>query len=136
MRVLRVLCRHECRGFVRKDDGAATVEAVIWLPLFVFLVAFATDVSMIFHAHSRVLRVTQDVNRAISVGRIESTDDAEDAVVAMLPNYDSVTASIDVSNGIITANVSVPVSSVVAIGMVSSLMGHTINVRTQQYLEQ
>ncbi|MFZ5710500.1 MAG: TadE/TadG family type IV pilus assembly protein [Pseudomonadota bacterium] len=113
-----------------------TVEAVLWLPFFVLMIAFATDVSLVFHANSRILRVAQDVNRAISVGRITSTADAQAAIVKMLPNYKNVSAKVDVTNGIITADVSVPVSSVVAIGTVSKIMSMNINVRSQQYAEQ
>jgi Flp pilus assembly protein TadG len=124
------------RRFARKEDGAATIEAVLWLPVFVLIMALAVDVTMIFHAHSRVLRVVQDVNRAVSVGRIEDTEDAEDKMVQMLPNYDYVEADVAYEDGIITSTVTVPVTSVVAVGIVNSLLGHDIIVQTVQYAEQ
>jgi Flp pilus assembly protein TadG len=124
------------RRFARKEDGAATIEAVLWLPVFVLIMALAVDVTMIFHAYSRVLRVVQDVNRAVSVGRIEDTEDAEDKMVQMLPNYDYVEADVAYEDGIITSTVTVPVTSVVAVGIVNSLLGHDIIVQTVQYAEQ
>ncbi|MFN0115498.1 MAG: TadE/TadG family type IV pilus assembly protein [Paracoccaceae bacterium] len=124
------------RRFRRDEDGAVSVEAVLWVPFFVMMVAFATDVSLVFHAQSRLLQVAQDVNRAISVGRITSTTTAASTIVASLPNYKNVTATVDVTNGIITADVNVPVKSVVAIGWVTKIMASKIYVRSQQYAEQ
>lgn len=119
----------------RKDEGSATVEAILWLPIFFLIIGLATDVTMIFHANSRALRVVEDVNRAISVGRITSLTEAQADIVKMLPNYAHVTAVVKVSNGVITSKVTIPVSSVVVIGAVKSLIGQSIYVTTSQYVE-
>ena len=136
MNVTRWFRRVRVDEFVKDQDGASTIEAVLWMPVFLVLVGASVDITMIFHAHSRVLRVVQDVNRAMSVGRITTEDTAETKMVQMLPGYSDVQAYVDVTDGIITSQVSVPVSSVIAIGMVTSLMDNNITVRTQQFLEQ
>lgn len=136
MSVFHLLRRVRVCEFAKKEDGAATIEAVLWLPVFIVLIGAAADITMVFHAHSRVLRVVQDVNRAMSVGRITDEVTAETKMVQMLPNYSGVNAYVDVKDGIITSQVSVPVSSVLAVGMVASLMDNSIIVRTQQFLEQ
>ncbi|MBC7141878.1 MAG: pilus assembly protein, partial [Rhodobacteraceae bacterium] len=81
MRCLRFLKGRFSR-FSRCDDGAATVEAVLWLPLYVMLIALLADVSMMFHGQSRLLRIAQDANRNMSIGRLVSTADTEDFVLA------------------------------------------------------
>jgi Flp pilus assembly pilin Flp len=136
MSVFHWLRRVRVEEFKKDEDGAATIEAVLWLPIFIVLIGAAVDITMIFHAHSRVLRVVQDVNRAMSVGRITDEATAQDTMVNMLPSYPDVSAFVNVSDGIITSQVSVPVSSVLAIGMVASLMDNDIIIRTQQFLEQ
>lgn len=129
-------CNMFFKRFRRKDDGAATVEAVIWLPLFIFLLALAVDVSMTFHAHSRVLRVVQDVNRAYSVGRIETVEEAEAMVAALLPDIAAnIVVDKSVTDGIIGTRVQVPVADIVVLGAVPDWADLAINVESYHYAE-
>lgn len=122
--------------FRRRDEGAATVEAVIWLPLFLFLLALAVDVSMTFHAHSRVLRVVQDVNRAYSVGRVETVEEAEALVAQLLPDLaPNLIIDSQVNGGIIGTRVQVPVRDVVILGAVPRWADLAIQVESYQYAE-
>ena len=136
MSLLRLLRVRRPRNFLREEDGAATIEAVLWLPVFFFIVGLGTDVTMIFHAHSRVLRVVQDVNRAVSVGRITTTTEAKQKMISMLPGYANVTSDMQIKDGIITSIVTVPTASVMPLGIAKSLVGLKIVVRTEQYAEQ
>lgn len=138
-RGLRAIAKMSARrpvALLREEDGAATVEAVIWIPTFILMIALAADVAMVFHSHSRVLRVAQDVNRAMSVGRITSTDDAEATIVAMLSPYQGVAASTSVHDGIITTDVTVPAASAMPLGFAKVLLGSIIRVRSEQFAEQ
>lgn len=136
MRQFRLVRRRRSKYFLRDESGAATIEAVLWLPVFFFIVGLATDVTMIFHAHSRVLRVVQDVNRAVSVGRITTISEAKQKMIAMLPGYANVTSDMQIKDGIITSIVTVPTASVMPLGIAKSLVGLKIVVRTEQYAEQ
>ena len=49
--------------FKRDKTGSATIEAVLWLPLFFAAFGLMTDAAMVFNGHSRVMRVIQDANR-------------------------------------------------------------------------
>jgi len=50
---------------LRKDeDGFATLEALIWIPIFVFFLVFILDTTFIFFGKAQALRFIQDGNRA------------------------------------------------------------------------
>lgn len=60
--------------FARNEDGAATIEAVLWLPFYLILFGLLADVSMVFHGQSKLLRIVQDANRNMSIGRLDSAE--------------------------------------------------------------
>src|SRR5690606_30660330 len=132
MRCLRFLSgRIPC--FVRSESGAATVEAVLWLPMFVMIVALLADVSMMFHGQSRLLRVAQDANRNLSVDRLTTEAEAQDFVIAQLakvsPNTQATTA---ISNtGLITTTVSVPLNDLDLFGIAKIFSGARMTVSAQ-----
>ena len=72
------------KRFTRADDGSATVEFVIWLPMVLLAFGLTVDVSMIFHSQSQVLRVIQDANRNASIGRLRTSAEAEDYIETRL----------------------------------------------------
>lgn len=57
------------KRFRRDERGSATIEAVLWLPMFVIFFVMIADVSLVFFRQTEVMRVVQDGNRALSVGR-------------------------------------------------------------------
>lgn len=135
MKTIRTFARR-LGAFKKANDGSATVEAVIWLPLFLFILGLAVDTSMTFHAHSRVLKVVQDVNRAYSVGRIETVEEAETMVSALLPDFsNAMIVESNVVNGIIDTRVQVPLSDIVILGVVPSWSNLAITVTSYQYAE-
>ena len=121
--------------FVRREDGAATIEALLWLPMFFYILALSVDVTMVFHGYSRVIRVVEDVNRGLSVGRIASIDEGISKIKSNLSNYANVTANIAIVDGIVVTNVDVPVASMVVLGAVTMMMDKNIAIKTQQYVE-
>ena len=121
--------------FVRREDGAATIEAILWLPMFFYILALSVDVTMVFHGYSRVIRAVVDVNRGLSVGRITSIDEGKTKIKSILSNYKNVSADIAIVDGVVVTNVAVPVSSMVVLGAVTPMMNKYIQVKTQQYVE-
>lgn len=66
---LRMSFRKSHHRFSRREDGLVTVEAVLWLPLFLVIFGFIVDGSSIFFGQTKMLRVVQDANRNMSIGR-------------------------------------------------------------------
>jgi Flp pilus assembly protein TadG len=65
------------KRFLAAEDGSYTIESVIWLPIYVFILAIMMNVSMVFFNESQILRVVQDGNRSFAVGRISSLEAVE-----------------------------------------------------------
>lgn len=123
------------RRKVRDEDGSATVEALLWLPMFFYILALSVDVTMVFHSYSRIIRAVEDVNRGLSVGRIKTIEEGKQRISATLANYAGVESDIKIVDNVIVTNVSVPVTSLVVLGAVKPMMDKNVMVKTQQFVE-
>lgn len=118
------------RIFARSECGAATIEAVLWLPMFVMIVALLADVSMMFHGQSRLLRAAQDANRNWSVQRLTSAEATESFVVNYLRDVSpNVVASTTSNAGLLTTTVSVPLNDLDLFGVAKIFSGARMTVR-------
>jgi len=124
------------RRFVKSEDGAVSVEAVLWLPFFVLMVTLLADIALVFYGQARALEITQNVNRAYSVGTIATAEDAKQELTtqlaAMSPNA---RAQVNYDKGLITAVVTVPTSDLDAVGLFTSLARIDMQVVSQMVKE-
>ncbi|MCE5972139.1 pilus assembly protein [Sinirhodobacter sp. WL0062] len=128
--------RLNIRRFLHRDDGSASIEAVLWLPLFVYMLCLIVDASMVFHTHSRILGVIQDVNRSLALGRITDTSVAENTVKSRLVNYgSSVNVTSKIEDGVINTTVSIPFRNVQVLGVLPSSIAPNLTVAAFQYKE-
>lgn len=125
------------RKNVREEDGAATIEVVLWMPVIVLLFALVADTAMIFGAQSQVMRVVQDTNRALSTGRIRDTEIAQNQIytqiAAISPNSTVATTVVD---GLISSSVTMPVRDLTATGFIDAFSNITVRVRAQHLSEK
>ncbi|MBV1869085.1 MAG: pilus assembly protein [Marinosulfonomonas sp.] len=122
--------------FSKENDGSATVESVLWIPMFMAAFALMTDVSMIFNGHSRVLRVVQDANRNLSIGRLETELETEDYITAALSEIaPNLIADTEIVAGVATSTVVVPASDLQILGMFSALTTLNISITSQHLIE-
>lgn len=54
--------------FMRDERGSATIEFVLWVPVFVILLVATTDASILYLHHTEMWNVSRDVARRVSVG--------------------------------------------------------------------
>lgn len=124
------------RGFLRDDRGSFTIEALIWLPIFVVVMCMTADTAMIFAKQSQVMRVVQDANRSFAVGKFA---DGTATAAYILTNVQTIspgaTAVSNLVNGIITTTVTMPARELMATGMLPMLSGATVRVVLQQMKE-
>lgn len=122
--------------FARREEGSASVEFVLWLPMMVGLLALITDVSLLFYQQSYAVRVVQDANRALSLGRIASASEVQTQVnstlVGMSPN---VQVYATLADGIITTEALMPASDLDAVGWFTALSDVLVVVRAQHLVE-
>jgi Flp pilus assembly protein TadG len=124
------------RSFAADDSGSATVEAAIWVPAFVAMLLLVVDVSMIFNGQARMLRTVQDTNRALSVGRLHSPREAEQAIIAALAGTTSdARVSTKVEHGLIITTLTVPARDLDAVGYFSALETAAVTVTSQHWAE-
>ena len=117
------------RGFFRQEQGTATVEFVIWLPVVMLVFAIIVDVSMIFGGEAQALRVVQDANRGLSVGYFQTIEAAEDFVLAQLEGLSSnATIDITVTNGVINSQLTMPASDLMSTGFYDNLLNMDVTV--------
>ena len=118
------------------ESGAATVEFVLWLPVMAAIFGLVVDTSIIFGDQSQILRVVQDVNRAVSIGHVRTSDDAEAMIMAAI---DDVTPNASVettlSNGIITSTVTIPVSDLSVTNLIDVFHDFNVTVSAQHLSE-
>ena len=124
------------KTWLRDDSGSATVEAVIWFPVFIAIFALMVDVTLMFHGKTQVTRVAQDGTRAYAVGRITTTDDVEtfieNSVSTLTPHAVAVTTS---SGGIVSTIVTMPARDLLMFGSFSAFTDLTLAVTSQHLLE-
>lgn len=127
---------HNVTAFLKNENGSATVEAVIWLPMLLFVFMMIVNVAFVFNGKGQVFQAVQDANRAFSVGRLASAQATQTAIKAAIKNLSShATVTTTLTDGIITSNVLIPVSDLTAVGQFDFLTGYNVQVRAQHFME-
>jgi len=70
--------------FLGDEKAAVTIEFVLWVPIFVGLLVFVTDASIIYLTHSEMWSVARDTTRRMTTGEITSREQARDHAAARL----------------------------------------------------
>ncbi len=129
------------KRFVKDDSGSTTVEAVLWMPFFMGLLALIVDASMLFNSQAQMLRFIQDANRAFSTGQLETTDQVGEILQARLAplsqrvTVDSLVDTTTVASGIVRTTASIPAADLNSIGLITALMNFDLSVTAQHYVE-
>jgi Flp pilus assembly protein TadG len=132
----RTAMRMRFTAFTRDDDGAATIEAVLWIPFFLTLFMALADISMIFNGQSRLQRIVQDANRNLSIGRLRTEADTEAFILSRAqPIAPHATAHTTVTAGLITSSLSVPIEDLDVVGVVAAFRGSSLTVRSDHLME-
>lgn len=122
--------------FARNEDGAATIEAVLWLPFYLMLFGLLADVSMVFHGQSKLLRIVQDANRNMSIGRLTTTAEVVDFVQTRAGVFATPTnVSNDVVAGLITTSITVPMHDLDLFGVAGVFRSAEMTVRSEHLME-
>ena len=118
------------KKYIRREDGASTVETVLWFPIIMMIFGLMIDVAMIFHGQAKILRVVQEVNRQISIGNITTTDAAETEIEGALANMD-ITGTANMNNiaGVVYTRVDVDAGELQVLGYFSVLAGRGLNIQ-------
>ena len=123
---------------IMNEDGTATVETVLWLPALFMIFVLIINASFVFYKQSIMMRVVQDANRALSVGRLLTTDATQTYVKDRISGFASngtVVTTVNSSTGVITTTASVPVSDLIFNGKFNLLTGFSVSASSQHFVE-
>ncbi|SFS21717.1 TadE/TadG family type IV pilus assembly protein [Yoonia litorea] len=127
---------HFIRRFQGDERGTATVESLLWMPLFFYLFVLITDVSFIFYGKAEALRIIQDGNRAYSVNSLETDTETsayiKSRLVALAPASEVTTS---VVNGVIITTATMQASDLMAVGSIPTFVDTEISITSQHYME-
>lgn len=124
------------RAFRSDESGSFTIEAVLWLPVFMFLFCLIADASLMFGKQAQVLRIVQDANRALSVGRIMTDTDAEAYIQQQMAAFsENAIITTTVVGGVISSTVEIPAGDLTATGLISSFDSLVLSVTAQHMSE-
>ncbi len=133
-RITGLCCRFG--KFGRCQSGTATVESVLWFPIFIVVFGLMVDASMIFNGQAKVLRVVQDANRNMSIGRLKNIEETEAYIETVLASLDIVAeATSTVTAGVVTTNVTLNANQLQILGFFSSLNRLKIGVTADHMIE-
>ena len=113
------------RSFRRAEDGSATIEIILWVPLVFALITLVVDVTQIMHAQTRLFTLARDASRQVALGGLTEAE-AETALNDHFAGTDGSVAEVATDNGIVTTSLSVPAGSV---GLLTSFVGADFAVR-------
>jgi Flp pilus assembly protein TadG len=65
--------------FLRDEGGSATIEFVLWVPVFVVLLIATTDATILYLSHTEMWNVSRDIARRIAVGDITADEAVTEA---------------------------------------------------------
>jgi hypothetical protein len=132
----RLLSQIGVKRLILSEDGSATVEAVLWLPIFFLVTMLVLDASLMFNAQSRALRMVHDTNRALAVGRILTEAEAEAQLRTRIAVI-SPSAIIDsrIVDGIVESTVQMPVEDISLFRAFDDFSGFNVTASSQQLVE-
>ena len=124
------------RRFLGRSDGAATVETVLWFPLFIAVFGLMLDVAMIFHGQAKVLRIVQEGNREYSIGRLTTPAEAEAYIEGALAqlNIQAIARTTEVA-GVAHTLVTVPANQLQVLGYFTAFSSLQLNITAEHMIE-
>lgn len=130
------MSRNWYRRRILDESGSATIETVLWIPVYVFFLTLIFDVSMIFLNQTQIMRAVQDANRSYSVGSLRSLQDAEAQIAANLAWLGgSPQVSSSQSGNIIRSTVQVRAGDLSGVGMLRRIANVDLTISSQHLVE-
>ena len=122
--------------FVQSEKGSSSVEAAIWMPIYMGLILVIANTSLVFYGQSQAMRIVQDGNRALSVGRLTTEDETEAFIVERLSHLtDSPIVETILNEGIVYTTVQIPVEDLAHIGNLNMFSDYSVSVASQMFVE-
>ncbi len=124
--------------FLRDESGSETIQFVLFVPLFAFLLVIVTDASFLYLTHSEMWAVARDTARRMAAGQLTSEQEAVDYATGRLTMYDNsynVSASHDAASSM-EVLIQVNIADAMVFGaFLGPLVGEAIQARVEMRSE-
>ena len=132
---MRWFRRDDLASFRRDEGGSTTIEFVLWVPLLVALLLFATDVTLAFMRQSQVWQVSRETARIVS--RHGMDEAAAEAFAREIGTMGSVAPDVDVSfeGQDVVVTMSLPSASLTPFNTLGLLIGDRVTTRVTHTME-
>lgn len=126
---------HKTDGFRRGDSGGVTIEFVLWVPILVAFLFFATDVTLAFMRQSHIWQVSRDTARIVSrYGMDEAQAElyaaAQGTIGGVVPEVD-----VTVTTTEVMVQMSMPASSISPFNMIKFAVGEDLRASVLHAME-
>jgi len=112
--------------FRANQDGNASVEFVIWLPLIMGVVVGTFDLNMVLLTQSRMWDVARDTARQVAIGTLDGTTGATYALTRLNSDVSTYTVTITGTTDV-TVSISRLVENVAVMGSVTDFNNYQVN---------
>lgn len=126
------------KSFCRDEEGALSFEALFWLVMVVFVLGIFVDGTAMFNAQDRILRITQDANRAYAIQMLKTTTDVQnyiDTRLGVVSKGVSATSTISSDGERIQTTVTAPATDFQIFGLFPAFSGMTLTVKADHLIE-
>lgn len=112
------------------------MEVVLWTPIFLILFGMITDTSIVFGRQAEILRIIQDTNRSLAVGRFSTIAQAENYISDKVAVFsDETSIDVTITNGVIVSSVTLPASDLTSTGLFEAINSLSITIGASQMSE-
>ncbi len=123
------------RRFLKADEGNATVEFVLWLPLIVGIVVGAFDLNIVLMAQSNMYSIARDTARRVSTGELDASTGQAYALDKLTYMNFEYGVDVDVGDDVVV-EVETFLSNVAVLGSMGNLGSYAINATVTMRNEQ
>ncbi len=130
----KVMMVRRFRAFISDDRAMATLEFVLWVPVYVILLVAVTDASVLYLTHTEMWNAARDSARLISVGAMSAADAPNRAREQLLLSGRTYTVAASDANPVIV-EISVGVGDASIFGFFSPVLGRQLTARVAMMKE-
>lgn len=122
--------------FRTSEDGSATIETLIWIPVFVWVAVMILNTTLILFQKNQAFRIVQDANRILSTGYMQTTAETQAYIASHISGFaPEATISTVIDDGVVTSSVDYQVSKLFMPHVVTDLMNINISISAQHFME-
>lgn len=113
--------------FGREQRGSITVEFVIWIPVFLVIMGFIADATMLYLMQADMWNVARDTTRRMTTGQLSAPDAETYAASALLyPNKNYTITATQGTDDVV--EISLPVTDASIFGVLAAFGGFSSSV--------